>query len=416
MKTRTHSWIVVLTTSLFFFYSFIQMNMFNSINESLAKEFAFSAKQISQLFSSYFWGNLFLVFPVGIILDRFSPKKLVITSFLSTVVLTYCFSIAHNFQFLWLIRLLIGICSASCFLSAVKVTSLWFEPKNTGFVISAFIALATLGGVIAQTPLSLLTIKMGWRTAMQLVALFGFILVLLQLFLVEDKKTEKDSTSELKQSFFTSLKMVLVNPQNWLAGSFVSLLNFPIYIFGGSWGVPFLRQVHNFSIEQATLTTSMIFIGMIVGSPFAGYYSDKKQSRKQPMLIGAFCAIVILALIMYLPEYSFFTGAFLFLIFGFIIGFQVVGYPVITESNHATVAATASSIGSILIVGAGILVSCFGKLLDLGGNKVVNGEIIYSSSDFLRANWFVMIGVIIALVAALLVKETFGGSYLKNAK
>ncbi len=416
MKTTTRSWVVVLATSLFFFYVFIQMNLFNAINEQITQDFAFSAEQISQLFSSYFWGNLFFVFPAGIALDRFSPKKLVISAFLSAVILTYLFSIASNFQFLWFTRLLIGVCGSFCFLSAVKVTSLWFEPKNTGFVVSMFVALATLGGVIAQTPLSLLTLKIGWRAAMKLVAFFGCFLVLLQFIFVKDKVVEhREDHNKDQNNFFQSLKAVLLNPQNWLAGSFISLLNFPSYVFGGSWGVPFLKQVHHFSIGHATLITSMIFIGMIIGSPFAGYYSDKINLRRKPMLIGALGTIITLVAIMYLPSYSLLVAALLFLGLGFIMGFQVVGYPVITESNPITVTATASSISSILIMGAGTLVAWYGKLLDLG-NNTLNGQMIYSKIDFLRANWFVLAGVIIALIAAFLTKETFGKLYQSNVK
>ena len=48
------AWIVTLTASLFFFYEFIQMNLFNAINVELREAFRLDAYQLGQLFSMYF--------------------------------------------------------------------------------------------------------------------------------------------------------------------------------------------------------------------------------------------------------------------------------------------------------------------------------------------------------------------------
>ena len=78
-EKTTHTklaWVVTLTASLFFFYEFIQMNLFNAINEQLREAFHLDAVQLGQLFSMYFYANFLCLFPAGNLLDRYSTTKI----------------------------------------------------------------------------------------------------------------------------------------------------------------------------------------------------------------------------------------------------------------------------------------------------------------------------------------------------
>src|SRR5579872_5459039 len=72
------AWVVILTASLFFFYQFIQMNLFNSINEQLRETYHLDAVQLGQLFSMYFYANFIFLIPAGSLLDRFSTRKILL--------------------------------------------------------------------------------------------------------------------------------------------------------------------------------------------------------------------------------------------------------------------------------------------------------------------------------------------------
>ena len=81
MTKPTHhslAWIVTLTASLFFFYEFIQLNLFNAIAVDLMQDFHLDAAQLGNLSSMYFYANALFLFPAGMMLDRFSAKKLLL--------------------------------------------------------------------------------------------------------------------------------------------------------------------------------------------------------------------------------------------------------------------------------------------------------------------------------------------------
>ena len=409
------SWVVVLSASLFFFYIFVQMTMFNAINDDFATSLCFDAQQLSGICSCYFFGNVLFLFPAGMILDRFSVKKSLLIAYVVAVIATYVFAVASDLKMLSLARFVIGMSGAFAFLSVVKLASQWFDSHKIALVIGVVVMLATCGGIVAQTPLAMFGAAYGWRKAVMVVAALGAVFILVQLFLVKDRSivdplNPKYTRSKMKTNFWFSLKMALTCKQNWLGGTYISLLNLPLFIFGGSWGLPYLMQVHNFELFQATIITTFMFVGMAIGSPIAGLISDRLGLRKRPMIIGSLAAIVLILLIMYAPTYSLSTEILIYFALGFFMAFQVIGYPVITESNPDSIVATAASVGSVLIMSGGILVVVYGWLLKLSAGVSSTVTKQYLARDFLYANYFVLGSVIAALIAALLIKETYGRS------
>lgn len=410
------SWSVVLTTALFFFYIFIQMNMFNALSSDLTKEFHFNAEEFGQLFAAFNWGNVLFLFPAGFLLDRFSVRKLLAIVFLISIIATYMFSVSTSFWTMYSARFVVGLTGAFCFLPAIKLATRWFEPRQMASAIGMVVTIGMLGGAFAQTPLALLIEHFGWRHALQLLSLLGGLIMLAQIIIVRDHPEQTNNIDNVNQppsqtttfSFWHTLKLVITSKQNWATGFYISLVNLPIIIIGGIWGGPYLTQVHHLTQVEATVVTSMIFIGVVIGSPLIGFISDRLQLRKLPMIIGALLTILVMSAIVFAPTLPVWMEICLYLSLGIIGSSQVIGYPVITESNAPAIAATATSLASILIVSGGMLVPLFGKLLELSGDaKIIENIAIYSQADYIRANCLMLGGLVIALVASFLIKETF---------
>ena len=408
------SWLVVLTSALFFFYNFIQMNLFNSINSSLVKEFGFSAERLGYLYAFYSYGNVLFLFPAGMLLDRFSVRKILLVVFTISVIATYIFSNVSDFWIMNAARFAIGATGAFGFLSSIRLASRWFDPRHMALVIGMVVTMAVLGGIAAQAPLTWFTQELGWRPALQIVAILGLVLIAIQFIIVRDepKGLEKIEVKEHVQleklGFWHSLGIAIVNKQNWLSGIYISLVNLPLFVFGGIWGVSYLTQVHNFDSSQATAVITMMFVGMMIGSPLSGWLSDRVKLRKLPMIIGAILSLSVMSAVVFAPTLSFAAEICLYLLLGLVISSQVIGYPVIAESNIHSITATATSLSSVLIMSGGMLVPFFGWLLDQsGGAQMINGVKIYSAADFLQANYMLLIGLLIALIASLLIKETY---------
>lgn len=405
-------WVVGLSSALFFFYVFIQVNMFNAISPALIRAFGVSAQQLGQISASYFYGNVLLLFAAGIILDRMSTRRLILIAFSVCMVGTLLFSFANGFWSAWLSRLLVGMGGAFCFLSSVRIVSRWFPPRRMALVIGLIVTMAMIGGMLAQTPLTLLTDYLGWRQALWVDVAFGAVVLAMIMMFVKDAppgydfNKEKHHTSQL--SLGGSIKLVLKRGQNWYAGLYTSLVNLPVMLLGAMWGGLYLVEVAHLSRAAAGTVTMMIFVGMIFGSPFFGWLSDRMRLRKPAMLVGAIATLLVLCLIIYGQHWSYSSLIVLFLCLGFASGAQVLGYPVVAESNSLSLTGTAEGMASTLIMAGGFTQPLFGWIMDLGWQHqyAANHIPIYGQAVFQHALLIMPAAAFISILLCLVLKET----------
>ena len=170
---KVHAWFVVLLAAFFFFYEFIQMNMFNSLSVSFQNTFALSALQIGLVSAFYFLSDSILLYPVGVVLDRTSSRKMILFGMVLCIAGTLLISIATNSWFLVLARFLAGSAAAFCLLSILRLAIQWFPAEKMGKVSGIVITIGMLGGAISQAPLTWLINIEGWREALRDVAMLG---------------------------------------------------------------------------------------------------------------------------------------------------------------------------------------------------------------------------------------------------
>lgn len=413
-ESRWQPWIVCFSAALFFFYEFIQMNMFSAINPYLMRDFAINAEQLGYLSAVYFYSNLIFLFFAGSILDRFSTRHVILLSLAVCVVGTFAFSLATNYYVAGFFRFLTGIGSAFCFLSCIRLASRWFPVKRLALVSGMIVTMAMTGGMVAQTPLTYLVSKVEWRQALMYDAGLGLCILLIIYWKVKNFPANYASSHVADRKFLSelgywrSLKLGYFKLQNWLCGIYSSLLNLSIFLLGAIWGSLYLMQVHHFSHEQASYPTSLIFIGTVIGSPLMGWLSDKLGRRKPLMLVGAILSLILILIIMHVPALSLWSYSALFFLLGFTTSTQVISYPTVAESNPKIVTATAVSVVSFCCISGGaIFQPLFGWLMDRYHDAlVVNGVHVYSAQDFYLGLTILPVAFFVAFLAALLIKET----------
>lgn len=409
------AWLVTLTASLFFFYEFIQLNLFNAIAVDLMRDFQLDAAQLGHLSSMYFYANAIFLFPAGLMLDRFSTKKLLLFAVTLCTIGTFMFGIATTYHSAAIGRFLVGTGAAFCFLSCIRISSRWFPPSKMAFVTGIVVTVAMLGGLVAQTPFALLSNAVGWRHAVMFDAALGVVIAAAIAFFVQDRppgshevaKTEKEALKSI--GFWSSIRLVVANRYNWLGGVYTSLLNLPVFLLGALWGINYLVQVHHISAVQASYATTLFFLGVIFGSPLFGWFSDSIGRRVLPMIVGAIASLIVILILMYVPNLSLTSIIILFFLIGFTTSSQVLSYPAIAELNPIALTGTAVSICSVLIMSSGaIFQPLFGWLMALNwDHAMLNDAPLYSASDFLNAMMIMPMAFVLGLIITFFIKETF---------
>ncbi len=409
-----YRWLVVFSGALFFFYEFIQMHMFNAISGDLMREFQVSASQLGNLSAMYLYADVIFLLPAGMILDRFSTKKVMLIAILFCIAGTMLFAIAKVFAFAAVCHFLAGIGNAFCFLSCIRLASRWFPSKMLAMIVGLVVTFAMVGGMVAEAPLTYLAQAMGWRSALLCNGGLGLVILVIILAFVKDypKGYEQQHQRQVQQleslGFWGSFRLATMNKQNWFAGIYTGLLNLPVMLLCALWGNMYLRQIHGLTSVQASSVVTMIFVGTILGGPLIGAWSDRLGLRKIPMLVGAMLSLFTMLSLLLAHDLSYGVLLGIFLMLGFFTSAQVLGYPVITESNNRIVTSTATALASILIMGgAAVFQLLFGYILDgYWDGLMINGIPAYPNKAFEHAMLIFPITLGIAIVISFLFRET----------
>ena len=109
-----------------------------------------TATQASILDSCYFVGIILFLFPAGILVDRFSAKRLIVLSMTICTLATLIFSLTHILWVSVLCRVVIGMTGSFAFLTSFKIASRWFpwctRPDPRGFLVFPLVLLFWVQG------------------------------------------------------------------------------------------------------------------------------------------------------------------------------------------------------------------------------------------------------------------------------
>jgi len=155
--------------------------------------------------------------------------------------------------------------------------------------------------------------------------------------------------------------------------------------------------------------SSMIFLGLIVGSPISGWISDRIGRRKLPMIIGAILTLATSLVILYDNSLNYESLMSLFLLLGLFTGTQIITYPLVIESNPSYITASSEALSATLIMSCGaIFQPLFGYILQRNWpGTMLNGVAIYSNAAYQHAALILPIAFTVSIVLACLLKETF---------
>ncbi|MDX1838773.1 MFS transporter [Legionella taurinensis] len=405
---RILPWVVCFSASLFFFYEFIQGNMFASIADNIMHDFQIQADKMAYLSSIYYLSNVLFLFVAGMVLDKYSNKKTILFAMFLCVVSTFILAHAQSFYLALLCRFITGIGSAFCFLGPIRIASRWFPPRRMAMITGAVVTMAMTGGMLSQYPLTKLVAQVGWRDALIQVGWLGTAMLIFMCFGIVEKKQTVTGDSK-KIDVKTIIRKAYLNSQNLRAALYTSLMNMAIAVFGAMMGSLYLMQRLDISKEEASLVNTMLFLGAIFGGPVIGWISDKLALRIMPMKIGVLASLATVLVILFVPV-SLPVMKVLFFLLGFFTAAQVISYALVAESSSPLMTATAVSVISILTQGGYIVYqNVFSQLLMHHGEmRMVQGVPVYSLGDYQYAALMLPVGLIIALLALTGLRETHG--------
>jgi sugar phosphate permease len=357
-----------------FVLSFFHRTAPAAIAGELTQAFAISGAVLGTLAATYFYVYTVLQIPVGVLADTLGPRKLLAGGSAVAAVGSLLFALAPAWEIAAAGRTLVGIGVSVAFISILKVSAVWFPANRFATLAGLTMFAGNLGAVIAGAPLAWLVTQASWRSVFVGLAVLSALLAVLSWWRVRDRPQDAGlpavnpaAPSAARLPWVNAVARVLANRATWPA-FFVNVGVGGSYLaFAGLWAVPFLQQTRGMSRVDAAQHTSLLLLGVAIGSLVIGLVSDRLQSRR-----GVMRAFVVLYLLSWAPwvlhaDWPIAATLGWFLLMGLLIPGFTLSWTIAKEANPVEFSGIATAVVNVgIFLGTGVLQPLVGWVLDRG--------------------------------------------------
>ncbi|HEY8605711.1 MAG TPA: MFS transporter [Noviherbaspirillum sp.] len=140
---------------------------FRSVNAviapSLVTDAGLSNADLGLLSSAYFLSFASLQLPLGILLDRYGPRRVETTLLLFAALGAAVFASSSSLAGLWTGRALIGVGVSACLMAPYTAYRQWFPAERQSQLASWMLVAGTLGALASTVPVNAALPLVGWR-------------------------------------------------------------------------------------------------------------------------------------------------------------------------------------------------------------------------------------------------------------
>ncbi|MFH2124879.1 MAG: MFS transporter [Pseudomonadota bacterium] len=290
-------WVVVGILAPLFIFSYMIRLSTGVLGPMLMADLAISARELGLLAGAFFYAFGLALLPVGMALDSFGPKRIIMSTTLVAVVGCLLSWTAGGFTSLLVGRILLGLGMSSVLMGSLKIFTNWFRPDRFAFLAGLMLSLGNLGGLVAATPLLLMADFFGWRDCFGYFSLFVLLMILLIFFFVSDHPPGRRAQVALdhqtnrlrRRDALPALKAIYGSPHLLIIGLSSYVRYGSLITIQGFLGMLYLVDIVKCGPEKAGNILGMVSIGYLIGSPLAGRLSDTVvRSRKKVVVPGFF--------------------------------------------------------------------------------------------------------------------------------
>jgi MFS family permease len=351
-------WGIFVIASINFVISMFYRVSTAVISPALVRDLELTSEQLGDLSAAFYYAFAFAQLPVGISIDRMGCRVTMAILSVAAVGGAILFSVGQTPGHLIMARILLGIGMSGNFMVALTLLAGWFPVNRFASLSGMTVAVGTLGNLLATTPLTLLTMSIGWRGSFWLFAKVNLAVVLLFLLITRDHPPGHTSVSWRPQSVTAGVKLLLGMYSYWA----ISLSNFVRYGYIAAlqslWAFPFL--IYGLGWSELAASNAILFLGLgyMVGFPTTGFISDRViRSRKGVALPGTVAfSLITLSIAWWTHSTPFLFAYVSFFCLGLTAAAGQILYAHMKELMPSSMIAQAmTSVNLFTILGAGVM-------------------------------------------------------------
>ena len=275
---RPPSWRTIAFVFLPFAAGYYLSYLFRTINAlisgPLTSELGLGAGSLGLLTSIYFLTFAAAQVPIGMLLDRYGPRRVQSAFLLIAAAGAALFGASARFVPLVAARAMIGLGVAASLTAGLKAVVLWFPRERVALINGWMIMCGALGAVTATVPAERLLNWIGWRWLFEFLAATTALIAAMIYVVVPEPLA-----SRAKGSSPPRLSIVYTDPRFWKLVPLSATCVGSAWALQGLWAGPWFIDVERLGHSDLIMDLFIMAVAVSLGGLLLGTVADRLRRR-----------------------------------------------------------------------------------------------------------------------------------------
>ena len=277
---------VFIPFALGYFLSYLYRVVNAVLAPDLASELGIGPSELGLLTAAYFITFAAFQLPLGVLLDRFGPRKIESFLLIFAGAGAFIFSRAESVSGLVLGRALIGFGVSTCLMAAFKAFALWFRRERLPLINGIQMAAGGFGALTATAPMEAALGVTDWRGVFFILSIITLAVAAAVFFVVPEKKMEQNGDRIKEQ--IQGIIQVFSSLTFWRIAPLTVMSQAAFLAIQGLWSGPWLRDVAGMERDMIAQVLLMIAAAMVGGFILMGAVAERlSRLGIKPIVIAA---------------------------------------------------------------------------------------------------------------------------------
>ena len=282
---------VVLPFLAGYYLSYVFRAVNAVLGPDLAREFSLDAAQLGLLTGIYFFSFGLVQIPLGVVLDRFGPRRTNATLLVLAATGAWFFATARSYEEMVLARALIGLGVSACLMASIQAFVLWFPPERTSTMIALAYSMGGLGALTASVPFEFALRFYDWRQIFHALAAATLVLAAVFALLAPEHPGPRRATPV--RELFAGLRQIVRDAAFWRIALCVGANQCAVLALFTLWITAWLRDVAGYDRASAAAALGWVALALSAGYLFFGRLADRRAREGRsilPLMAGGVAA------------------------------------------------------------------------------------------------------------------------------
>ena len=346
------SWPRLLRIFLPFAFGYYLSYLYRVVNAviapNLVADLGVDPSDLGLLTAAYFLTFAAFQLPLGVLLDRFGPRRIESLLLVFAALGAFIFARAESLAGLVAGRAFIGFGVSACLMASFKAYVMWFPRGQLPLINGLQMSAGGLGALSATAPVEAMLGFTDWRGIFFILAILTLAVAVTVFWMVPEKDPGNDHISFGEQ--LRGISQIFTSMTFWRIAPVAALSQAGFLSIHGLWSGPWLRDVAGLNRGEVAGVLMLVAAAMIGGYVLLGGAAErlsKSGIRPAAVAVAGMSTFMLMQLLVILGLSRWALP--MWMLFGFFGTAGIISYAVLSQSFPVHLAGRANTALNLLV-------------------------------------------------------------------